>query len=283
MNATPEPLALSISLIVPDHMRQQLSAGEKALEAVKDYKIEDADTAQAIAEEMNGYKRAIEFLKGWREKFLAPARQQVETANEFFNPGIKGYEGAETRCKMLLSDWDVRERKRIAFENSKREELARRLRQEAEAKAAAELTRAREEAAEKERKAREAEEKGQAARAARLREEARAAEETGAAKAREAHLEAAARTEAVRVVEQTKIAGTQMRDKWVFEFAPGVTDFGIAKKMIVDAIAKGRVDLLGYLDLNEIALRKAAEGLHEGMSVPGFVAINRPIGAGSKK
>src|SRR5258708_5330515 len=56
MNATPEPLALSISLIVPDDMRQQLSAGEKALEAVKDYKIEDSDTAQAIAEEMNGYK-----------------------------------------------------------------------------------------------------------------------------------------------------------------------------------------------------------------------------------
>jgi hypothetical protein len=279
----PKTLALSVSLIVPDDMRQQLSAGEKALEVVKSYTIEDNDTARAIAEEMNGYKRAIEFLKGWREKFLAPAKQQVETANEFFNPGIKGYEGAEAQCKRLLADWDAREKKRVALENLQREELARKLRQEAEAKAAGALARAREEAAEKERKAREAEEKGNAARAAQLREQARAAEESGAARAREAHLEAAAKTEAAPLVEQTKIVGAQMRDKWVFEFAPGVTDFGVAKKMIVDAIAKGREDLLGYLDLNEIALRKAAEGLHEGMAVPGFVAVNRPIVAGSKK
>jgi hypothetical protein len=290
--AVPTPLALTVSLTLPDDMRVQLSEGERALELVKTYQIEDADTARAVADEMNRYKRVIVFLKGWREKFLAPAKQQVETANEFFNPGIKGYEGAEAQCKRLLADWDAREQKRVALENAQREETARKARQEAEAKAAAETARANKEAEEKRRKAAEEEAAGNAARAAKLREQAKAAEENGAARATEAHLQAAATAAAMIPVTAQKVSGTQMRDKWVPKIL--VTDLE-AKRLIVDAAAgvaivdgkrtlvPPRTELLGVLDLGVSAIRKQAESLHEAFSIPGFEAKNEPIVAGSRK
>jgi len=274
---------LSVTLAMTPEIQARLREGEGALSSVKGYEIADHDTANAVAEEMNGYKRAIVKLEDLRKGFLRPAQEIIENAKSLFNPAIEGFKGAEAHCKLLLAGWSDKEQKRIALENAKREEAARKLRQEAEQKAAAELARANKEAEEKRRLALEEEAKGNAARAAKLREQARGAEENGAAKAQDAHLQAAAAATAMPVAEQQKVSGTSMRDKWVPELAPGVADLAHAKAMIVEVIGKGRVDLLGYLDVNETAVRKAAEGLHEAMSVPGFVAVNRPIVAGSRK
>lgn len=274
---------LSVTLAMTPEIQARLREGEDVLAAVQKYEIADADTANAVAGEMNGYKRAIVKLEDLRKGFLRPAQEIIDNAKALFNPAIDGFKAAEDHCKKLLAGWNDKEQKRVALENLQREEAARKLRQEAEAKAAAELARASEEAKEKERLAAEAEAKGNAARAAKLREQASAAQENGAARAQEAHLQAAAATTAMPVAQASKTAGISMRDKWVAELAPGVVDLAQAKAMIVEAIGKGRTDLLGVLDLNESAIRKMAEGLMKAMSVPGFVAVNRPIVAGSRR
>lgn len=286
MNAVLEKPAappLSVTLSLTPEIQASLQEGESALIAVQSYEIADADTANAVAGEMNGYKRAIVKLEDLRKGFLRPAQEIIDNAKALFNPAIDGFKAAEAHCKTLLAGWTDKEQKRVALENLQREEAARKLRQEAEATAAAELTRANEEAKEKERLAAEAEAKGNAARAAKLREQASAAQENGAARAQEAHLLAAAATTAMPVAQAGKIAGAQMRDKWVAKLLPNVTE-DQAKELIVNAICyKSRADLLGVLDLNESAIRKMAEGLHKAMSVPGYEAVNEPIVAGSRK
>jgi hypothetical protein len=291
------PASLSVALVMTDDIKAKLQEGEGALAGVKGYEITDHDTAAAVAGEMNGYKRAIVKLEDLRKGFLRPAQEIIDNAKALFNPAIEGFEAAEAHCKTLLAGWDDKERKRIALENAQREEAARKIRQEAEREAAAIRARAEEAAAEARRKAQEAEAArvkalaegnaraaaAAAAEKAKQAERERAAVENGEAKAQEAHLAAAAQVAAAPVVEQAKVAGTSMRDKWVAELAPGVADVAAAKAMIVEAIGKGRTDLLGVLDVNESAIRKMAEGLMKAMSVPGFVAVNRPIVAGSRK
>lgn len=285
MNAVLEKPAappLSVTLSLTPEIQASLQEGESALIAVQSYEIADADTANAVAGEMNGYKRAIVRLEDLRKGFLRPAQEIIDNAKALFNPAIDGFKAAEAHCKTLLAGWTDKEQKRVALENLQREEVARKLRQEAEAKAAAELARANEEAAEKRRKAEAEAAAGNPAKAAKLQEQARAAEENGAARAQEAHLQAAAATTAMPVAQAGKIAGAQMRDKWIAKLLPGHTTFD-AKAKIVEAIGKGRTELLGVLDLNESAIRKMAEGLHEAMNVPGYQAVNEPIVAGSKK
>lgn len=273
---------LSVTLAMTPEIQASLQEGEGALVAVQSYEIADADTANAVAGEMNGYKRAIVKLEDLRKGFLRPAQEIIDNAKALFNPAIDGFKAAEDHCKKLLAGWSDKEQKRVALENLQREEAARKLRQEAEATAAAELARANKEAEEKRQLAEQYETAGKAAHAARLREQANAVQENGAARAQEAHLQAAAATTAMPVAQASKIAGAQMRDKWVAKLLPNVTE-DQAKAMIVDAIAKGRADLLGVLDLNESAIRKMAEGLHKAMSVPGYEAVNDPIVAGSRK
>lgn len=276
-------IPVSVSLVLTDEMRRTLDQGSTALTVVQGYEITSPEDADAVAGEMNGYLRAIDKVAKMEEGYLKPIRELLEHHRGIYEPAKAGLKAAIDHCKKLLSGWDERERKRIALENTQREEAARKARQEAEAIAARETARANQEAEEKRRKAQEEEAKGNAARAAQLRQQAAADIENGAARATEAHLEAAATAAASVPVTAQKVAGTQMRDKWMAELAPGVADIAQAKRMVVAAITAGRTDLLGYLDLNETAIRKNAEGLHEAMSIPGFVAVNRPIVAGSKK
>jgi hypothetical protein len=249
---------------------------------VKDYTITDADTAAAVASEMNAYLRSIDDLEALRKKHIAPGLQVIQNAKDLFDPAINGLVKAKDFCKNLLSGWDVKERARIALENAKREETARKLRQEAEAKAAAERARAEQEAAEKRRKAEEAAAAGNAARAAKLQEEARAAVETGAARAQDAILQAAASAAAAPPIVQEKVAGSQMRSNFVAVLLPNTTEEQ-AKAMIVEAIVKGRSDLLGLLDLNTGAINKLAKALRTAMNVPGYEAVDRPIVAGQRR
>jgi hypothetical protein len=307
MNAVLDrPASLSVALVMTDDIKAKLQEGEGALAGVKGYEIANHDTAAAVAGEMNGYKRAIVKLEDLRKGFLRPAQEIIDNAKALFNPAIDGFKAAEAHCKTLLAGWDDKERKRIALENALREEAARKIRQEAEREAAVVRARADEAAAEARRKSEEAEAARRkalaegnaraaataAAEKAKQDERERAARENGEAKAQEALLAAAAQVAAAPVVEQAKVAGASMRDKWVAKIL--VTDME-AKRLIVAAAAgvaivdgkrtlvSPRPELLGVLDLGGPAIRKQAESLHEAFNIPGFEAVNEPIVAGSRK
>jgi hypothetical protein len=288
--------ALSVALVMTDDIKAKLQEGEGALAGVKGYEITDHDTANAVAEEMNGYKRAIVKLEDLRKGFLRPAQEIIENAKSLFNPAIEGFKGAEAHCKLLLAGWSDKEQKRIAMANALREEAARKVRQEAEREAAAARARAEEAAAEARRKAQEAETARQkalaegnaraaaaaAAEKAKQDERARSAVENGEAKAQEAHLIAAAQAAAAPVAEQQKVSGTSMRSNFVAVLLPNTTEEQ-AKAMIVEAIVKGRTDLLGLLDLNTGAINKLAKALKTAMIVPGYEAVDQPIVAGQRR
>lgn len=290
------PTSLSVTLNMTDEIRASLRMGETAVAEAKEYAIESVADAQLVAEEMNGYKRAITKLETLKKGFVAPAKEIIKNADELFNPSIQGYSVAEQHCKALLTGWDHKERQRVAEETARREAEERRARQKADQDAAAARARAEEEARAKreaaakaeadrelaEREGNAAAAREAAAKAAKLTQQADAAIENGNAKAAEAHIAAAAATTALPVPAAEKVSGISMRDKWVAKLKPDLT-LAQAKALIVRAIVQdNRPDLLGVLDLNESAIRKLAEGLHEAMDIPGFEAKNEPIVAGKR-
>ena len=116
-NETLEALPLSVNLAIPDKTRSRLKTFETAFDMVKDYTITDADTAAAVASEMNAYLRSIDELEVLRKKHIAPGLQVIQNAKDLFDPAINGLIAAKDFCKNLLSGWDVKERARVALEN----------------------------------------------------------------------------------------------------------------------------------------------------------------------
>lgn len=289
------------TLVVTTELRNMLVSNAGALDEVRTYAIDDANTAQMVADEMNAIKKRHNRLVETKATFTKPAQDILVAANNLFNAPIKSLNEAESWCKGLLAGWDEKERNRIALERQEREAAERKVRQEAEAKAAAERARAQEiadqkrrEQEEQERKAREAREAGDKraaaaaeAAAAKAGAQAVAAIETGAAKAQELELTAAVSTQAAPAPIAQAVVGVQMRDNWIPRLKQG-TDADTAKRLIVlqaamDFQGRGDTHLLACLEIDMTTVRRLAKGLKTSMNVPGFEAINDRSVAGKNK
>jgi len=316
--AAPETLTAAVE--VTTDTRSMIVAGQAAADVARSFEIDSPDMAAIVSQRRNDNKAAIKQLETMMGELTEPARKIIETARSWFQPAIQARKEADAVYSGLLVEWNQREQRRIADENRARKEAADKARREAEEKAAAERARA-EQVAREEREKQEAAERDrrQAEEAARkAREEAIEAERQGKAeeaaqalaraqeearKAAEAAAErAAAETRArtvVQAAEQTalvatmtveaiqdapvtvaKVAGTGFREKWVPELQPGVTA-DEAKRLIAEACT-ANPSLLGLLKVDETALRKLAEALHEAMAVPGYYAKKTEIAVAAR-
>lgn len=284
---------MSVVLVMDDTVRTQLRQGENALTAAQAYVIDCQEVAQLVSDERIGLAKRIDAIKAVQKKYIEPAQQIIENAKEMFNPAIKALTDARDYLGKSLLSWDQQEKARIARETAEREAAERKVRQEAEAKAAAERARAEEKAREERRKAAEAEEARRkalaegnaraaaaaAAEAAKANERAEAAIEDGNAKAMQAQVATIAM--AAPVQEPVKLAGSSVRDNWVAKLHQGMTEDD-AKALIVNE-AVSNPQLLGLLKLDMPAINKLAKALKKAMQVPGFTAVNEQTLAGSRK
>lgn len=192
--------AATLTIEVKPDQTQLIRAGEAAMDVACAYEIDSPEAAALVSQARNENKAQIQVLKDLRKKITEPAEQIIATAREWFSPAIQRREEADAHYGKLLVEYRDREARRIQEENRKREEEVRRLRAEAEEKAAADRARAeqraqeeraRQETAEKQRK--EAEERARQEEQARLEAERKAEAER---RATEAALRAAAEAKA---------------------------------------------------------------------------------------
>lgn len=293
MNA---PNELSVALTIPESVKTQMAGSNGAVTLADDFTIDCPEMAQMAADNMNLAKQASAALDQQRKHILEPLDELVRRVNSFFAPAITGFKNAEQIYKKKLTAWQTQEAKRIEDERRAAEEVARRARQEAEQRAAAERARAqaiadakRREAEEAERKRAQAEAEGNAraaaaaaAAAARASQAAESAVQNAEAKAQAVELEAAAVASAVVPAETSaKIGGFTTRENFVAELQPDWTGTQ-ARDAIIKACVE-RPDLAVFLDLNWKALNNAAKTYKGELKIPGIVAVDRRIAAGSRK
>lgn len=296
------PTGFEVSLPVTQDIVVQLKLADGALITAQSYEIDSPDMAQIVADQRNVNLKNIATLKELKKGFVAPAKAIIANAESLFDPAIEELGLAKDCLNGKLLGWQQSEDKRIAQERAEREAAERKARQEAERKAAEERARAEAVAAEQRRKEAEAEAArvqavkdgnaraaaSAAAAVARAREAAVAAIENGNARAADVQMQATAIAAAAPVAEITKITGNSFRENWVAEFKPGL-DEETVKLLIVKAIcgnavnsAAARPELLALLDLNMSACNKTAKAFKTVTSIPGMVAVDRPITAGRK-
>ena len=251
--------------------------------------IEDADTAVAISEERNAAKKQITFLDGLYKKMVKPGQDIIELAMGWFKPAINAQTEAVEHYNALLIDWDKRETKRIEEENARRETENRRIRAEAEQKAAAERARAEQEAADRLREAKaqeaaraKAEAEGNAkaaqeaaAASAMAMEQSQAALQEGAQRANDAQMAAVTAT-TQRGPVATFVSGTTFRKNYVAKLA-AATDSDAVRA--IAAALPSRPELVGILLIDWSAASKMAKALEENFNIPGLKAENDKIPA----
>ena len=215
MNTEQQPL--SATLVMDPATQALIKANMTALSVAASWVIDDPDTADAVAGEANRAKSMVKVLDGKYKEFIVPAQMIIEAAKNLFKPAIDDLEAAVACYNGKLLGWRTQEQKRVAAENAAKEELARKLRAEAEARAkaelarAAEITRQKEELARREAEARQkAENEVRAAAAARQKaidEGDKQAAQESARREAEARKEAQARAAAeAKATEQARSA-----------------------------------------------------------------------------
>lgn len=265
------------------------------------YEIDSAEMAQLAANERAAWAKRIDAIKAMRKDFVEPAQTILERAKKWFNPPILDLEAGRELLGRKLLAWDEQERQRVAREQAEREALARKLRQEAEAKAAAEIARAEEQRREHMRREAEAFQAKQKAHAegnakaaaaaaaaeAKAREAAQAALENGHAKAAQVQVAAAAASSSQPPVQEVvKIVGQSTKENWVAALKEGETDQTALLKIVTSIVNDKREDLLALLVVDTAArgpLNRLAAAQKTHMRVPGYVAKNLPVLAGSRK
>lgn len=266
---------------------QLIALGQSSLHVAEAYEIDSPDMAQAAADERRNLKTLTKRLDDMEKAITRPALEIVETARSWFRPAKQALERADALLEQRLVTWTRREEERVAAERRAAEEAARKARQEAEAKSAAELARAEAIAAERRQQAEEAARRAQeantprsaaaaAAEAARLEEEAKAALERGAAKAEAAHIAAAAAaatTQAsVQQASTTLPRGTHLRDNWIAV----LEDKPDALLRLVRYVA-ANPQFLNLLTYDEAAGKRLAAATKGALTIDGLVIENRPI------
>lgn len=285
--------SMTVVLRMDDTIQKMITHSEGALTEASALVIDSSEMAQIASNERKDLANRIDNMKAARKKFVAPAEEIIENAKALFNPAIQALEGARELIGKGMLEWDRKERERIDAENRERESAERKARQEAAARAAAALARADEIAAAERRNAEEAETRRKQAEAegnaraaaaaaadiAKANERAQAVQENAQIKASVAQVEVVAATPAA--VAPVKITGSSVRENWVAQLKPGVTE-DQAKAMIV-AACPNNPQLLGLLDLNTSSINKMAKALKKVMDVPGYTAVNSPKLAGARK
>lgn len=283
-NPTDMPLAVQLSM--PAETQATLRQYEGTRHVAEAYEIDSPEMAVEANNELRSIKASLKRLEELRKGFVAPAMQIVENARALFNPAIAGLTEGEKILKAKLLAWQQAEDRRIEEENRRIEEAARKARQEAEAKAAAERARADQQAAEANRKAQEAEEARRkaeaegnaraaaaaAAEAAKQAERAAAAVENGEARAQVVQLQAAAAAP-VATAAPVKLAGLSYRDNWIAILAVNTTETQAIQK--IAAALADRPELVALLKLDMSAATKMAKALKENFRVPGLAAENQ--------
>ena len=291
----PAPAGMSVVLTMDDVTAQQIRQGEDAMNlTVLFANIDSPEMAQAASDERTALAKRIDALKAREKKFLEPAKSIIEEAKELFKRPIATLEAAREQIGKYWLTWDTAEKARAAAAQALIDEEARKIRQKAEQDAAAARAVAAQKAEAERQTAREAEQrrldaiaagnKAAAAKAAsdaaKALERAQAAQENGDAKAQAIQTEAVASMPAVEHA-PVKTAGTSTRPNWVAELWPNTSE-AAALGMIVAGVANNP-SLIGLLQLNQTALNGMARALKDSMNVPGYVARNRPVLAGSRK
>jgi len=308
MNTEQQPL--SATLVMDPATQALIKANMTALSVAASWVIDDPDTADAVAGEANRAKSMVKVLDGKYKEFIVPAQMIIEAAKNLFKPAIDDLEAAVACYNGKLLGWRTQEQKRVAAENAAKEELARKLRAEAEARAkaelarAAEITRQKEELARREAEARQkAENEVRAAAAARqkaidegdkqaaqesarreaeARKEAQAraaAEAKATEQARSAEAEGAAKAQQLTLgaeAQATSQPAAEMREVVGTTFrskwiAIQTVDDHEAKKAIC-AAASARPEMLAYLKLDLVAINRTATAQKQLFNVPGFKA-----------
>ena len=308
MNTEQQPL--SATLVMDPATQALIKANMTALSVAASWVIDDPDTADAVAGEANRAKSMVKVLDGKYKEFIVPAQMIIEAAKNLFKPAIDDLEAAVACYNGKLLGWRTQEQKRVAAENAAKEELARKLRAEAEARAkaelarAAEITRQKEELARREAEARQkAENEVRAAAAARqkaidegdkqaaqesarreaeARKEAQAraaAEAKATEQARSAEAEGAAKAQQLPLgaeAQATSQPAAEMREVVGTTFrskwiAIQTVDDHEAKKAIC-AAASARPEMLAYLKLDLVAINRTATAQKQLFNVPGFKA-----------
>lgn len=292
------PQELSCILRVDATLQRQIAVGVSSREIAEAIVVDSPEMAQLASDERTNMARAIDQMKELRKGFLAPAQQIIDNAKALFNPALEALEESRSLIGSKLLAWQQAEEARKAELKRKADELARIVRQEAEAKAAAERASAEEVAAAARRDAEEAERRrqeaaaagdthaaaGAAIQAAMAQKRADAVIESATAKAEAIEIEATASIQTPGIA-PSKIAGSTLKDNWIAALndeIPGITE-DKAKALIVAACAAGRTDLLAVLAVDQSALNKLAKALKGAMNVPGYKAFNDRKLAGKRK
>ena len=284
---------LEVKLAMDEQTRSQLVSFETIMDVVNEFLIDSVDMANLANTELRAIKAKIVRVQEMRKGFTAPARQIIAHAEELFDPAIKALQQAEVVLKERLGLFAQAQQRLVDEERRKREAEERHIRQEAEAKAAAERAKAEEQAREMRRQADEAAEAQRkavaegnakaaakaAAESARLEEEARARQQEGEIKAAQTQLEAAASVQAqAPAAVAAKIDGFAMRDNWQVELE---RDEQHAVTQIA-AVLASKPELVGLLSLNMSAANKMAKALKQNMNVPGLRAVNKQTAVSRK-
>lgn len=175
---------LVLDLPVSSEM-QRLARPAGALAVAQAYEVDCPEMAQSLADERIIWARRIDAIEVMEKDFMSPVKRAVEDmkakVQKWFGPTKADYAAARELAGQKLLAWDQQEKARVAREQAERDAMARRLRHEAEAKAAAELARAQEAARQREAEARAAAEARARAEAAakQAAEEKRIAQEAG--------------------------------------------------------------------------------------------------------
>lgn len=283
--------ALHLTLQLDERQRQQLAEVGAIVTAAESYVIDCPEVASLANEELRAVITRKERIEAMRKDFVTPAQQIIENAKKWFSPSIDACVRAEAILKGKLSAW-MGEQKRIADEHRRAAEAeARRLREDAERKAAAERARAEEAAAEARRKAADAAERERKAReegnargvAAAVAERARREEEErqrraeGERRAQELEMAAAAAAPTTPTPEPTKVDGFSMRKNWIAELAPDCNESDAKLKIVMQIAKEARWDQLALLAIDWKCANKLAKALEDKFNVPGLKARNNPI------
>ena len=265
--------------ITPEH-HAQIAESSALLTRVRGYIVDSDDSAAIVNTDLQSIKIAARGLDTVRKSIVKPLDEARSAAQAFFVPAIETLKLAEDHCKRLLLGWQEKIEAKRREEQRRVDEENRRIRQELEAKAAAERAKAEEKAREERRKAQEAETARQKAIA---EGNQRAAQEAAARAAKAVEAEAAARADAeakIALAEQTasiavaapvaaaEIKGFSARTIWKAR----VTD----KQALIRAAAE-RTDLAALLLVDEKAANKLAGALKDALSVPGLEAYQEQV------
>ncbi len=288
----PQNEELSVVIRKDPSAVEMISVGMTALDIALSWgPIEDSETAAAVSEERNAAKKSIAALDALYKKMVEPGKAIIELARDWFKPAINSQVASVEHYNTLLIDWDRRETKRIEEENARREAENRRIRAEAEQKAAAERARAEQEAADRLREAqasealrKKAEADGNAkaaqehaAASAKASEQAQAALQEGAQRANEAQMAAVSATS--KGPERVAVGGTTFRKNYVAKLAVATESDAVKA---ISAALPSRPELVGVLCIDWSAANKMAKALEENFNIPGLKAENDKIPAKAK-